>query len=339
MQTAEAGTSTARRSRYPKLVRAIAFSSLVVLLVVWAAAAIYFGGYGGGPWRFAISALFVGLSAWTWLFARKTQPLLGFWCATFVAVLLWYITLRPSHHRDWKLEVAALPRVEIEGDQARLTGYRDFAYRSRNDFDVHYRERTISLSDIEGIDLFISYWGKELMAHTFLSFRFKNAEPVCVSIEGRMEKGETFAALPGIFKRFELIYVLGDERDIIRVRTNHRGEEVYMYPIKVTPEAARRLFLVYAAKINRLAQEPEFYHLLSNSCTANIVRNAEAAGHRTSIFEGRFVLNGLVDRYLYDAGLVENAIPFPNLRRRARITDIAKISPDEGFSNHIRSDR
>ena len=151
------------------------------------------------------------------------------------------------------------------------------------------------------------------------------------------ENGERFAALPSLFKRFELIYVVGEERDIVRVRTNHRNEEVYRYPIQISAEAARRLFMVYAQKINRLAEQPEFYHLLQNSCTANIVRNARAAGQKTPVFEGRFVLNGLVDGYLYEAGLVQTNIPFEDLRARARITDISKSASLDDFSRAIRS--
>lgn len=174
------------------------------------------------------------------------------------------------------------------------------------------------------------------MAHTFLSFRFENAAPVCVSIEARPEKHERFAPIASLFKRYELIYVVGDERDIVGVRARHRGEQVYLYPIRVSAEAARRLFLIYARQINQLADDPEFYHLLSNSCTANIIRNAEAAGQKMPIFEGRFILNGWVDRYLHEVGLVDQSISFEELRQRARITDEAKNADDENFSEDIR---
>ena len=111
-----------------------------------------------------------------------------------------------------------------------------------------------------------------------MSFIFDNAPPLSISIETRPEVGEGFAPIASLFKQFELIYVVGDERDIVRVRTNYRDEEVYLYRIKTSPENARRLFLVYLERINELADQPEFYHLLSNSCTINIVRYANAAG-------------------------------------------------------------
>ena len=65
---------------------------------------------------------------------------------------------------------------------------------------------------------------KRPVSHTFLSFIFDNAPPVSISIETRPEVGEGFDPLASLFKQFELIYVVGDERDIVRVRTNYRDE-------------------------------------------------------------------------------------------------------------------
>jgi hypothetical protein len=310
----------------------------IFLLTAWAALAIYFGGAGGGRGRALLAIAFVAMTAFAWcLKSARIKQFRILWAAAVVVITVWFIAIQPSHQRHWKGEVAVLPRIEVAGDRAKITGVRDFEYRSRDDFDVRYIERKIDLSHLTGVDLFISYWDDELMAHTFLSFVFDSAPPICVSIEARPENGERFAALPSLFKRFELIYVVGEERDIVRVRTNHRDEQVYRYPIKISPEAARRLFMVYAQKINQLAERPEFYHLLQNSCTANIVRNARAAGQKTPVFEGRFILNGLVDEYLYEAGLVDTNIPFQNLRKRARITDISKSASLHDFSRAIRS--
>jgi hypothetical protein len=258
------------------------------------------------------------------------------WAAVVVVIAIWFGAIRPSHDREWRREIAILPQVTIQSDRAVLRRYRDFHYRSREDFDEGYEEREVNLSKLTGVDLFISYWQDGPMAHTFVSFRFENARPVCVSIEARLEKDERFAAVASLFKRYELIYVVGDESDIVGVRARHRGEQVYLYPIRVSAEAARRLFLVYVRKINGLAEEPEFYHLLSNSCTANIIRNAEAAGQPMPVFEGRFILNGWVDRYLYEVGLVDRSVSFEEMRRTARITDKAKNASDEKFSEEIR---
>src|SRR5690606_5796873 len=153
-------------------------------------------------------------------------------------------------------------------------------------------ERELSLASLVSVDLFVSYWRIGPVAHTFASFNFDNGTPpVCISIETRPEIGEGFNPLASMFKQFELIYVVGDERDIVRVRTDHRGEDVFLYRIRASPEASRRLFGIYLSRINQLADRPEWYHLLSNNCTLNILRYARAAGGRHRRFDHRYLLN------------------------------------------------
>ena len=178
------------------------------------------------------------------------------------------------------------------------------------------------------------------VAHTFVSFGFDNAPPVSISIETRPEIGEGFDPLPSLFKQFELIYVVGDERDLVRVRTDYRNEDVFLYRLRTSPEVARRLFLVYLDRINELADRPEFYHLFSNSCTINIVRYANLAG-RVGRLDIRHILNGWSDRYLYDAGAWIRACHLQNCAgvlasmRPRRLPGTRRISPSS-FANPCR---
>ena len=165
------------------------------------------------------------------------------------------------------------------------------------------------------------------------------AEPVAVSIEVRNEVGERFDPLRGLYRHFELAYVAGDERDIVGVRTRHRGEEVLLYRTTASPEAARRLFRVYAGRMNAVAAQPEFYNLFSNNCKVNIVRYANAAG-RTGRWDIRHLVNAWSDRYLYDAGMVDTSIPFARLRELSRISTVAVAADgDPAFSRLIREGR
>ena len=169
-----------------------------------------------------------------------------------------------------------------------------------------------------------------------MSFIFDNAPPLSISIETRPEVGEGFAPIASLFKQFELIYVVGDERDLVGVRTNHRREAVYLYRLNTSADDARRLLLVYLARINELADRPEFYHLLTNSCTINIVRYANAAG-RAGRIDMRHILNGLIDGYLYRSGRIDTSLPFEDLRRRSQINDAAHAAEDApDFSQRIR---
>jgi hypothetical protein len=307
-----------------------------VLLLAWATLAIYYSNLPWGWLRLSLAVAFLAFGIWALWLTRRRGMFPGF-AGLFLCVLVWWICISPSENRPWRPEVSVMPRATIDGDRVRITGFRNSEYRSRDDFTVRYEEREFLISHLASVDFFVSYWKPGPVGHTFLSFNFDNALPACISIETRPEKGEGFNPIASLFKQFELIYVVGDERDIVGVRTNHRKEDVFLYHILTSPENARRLFLVYIDRINKLADHPEFYNLLSNSCTINIVRYANAAG-RTGRFDIRHLLNGFIDGYIYNAGLVDNTLPFDELRRRSRINEAALAADDApDFSQRIRA--
>ncbi len=304
-------------------------------LVAWATLAIWFSTLPGTWLRLALAFAFFVFAAWA-LFWRPSRGKLIAFAAAYAVVLIGWSMIEPSHDREWRPEVAVMPRIAIDGDRVRITGVRDFRFRSRDDFDVRYEDREVSLSRMTGVDFYISYWAEGPVGHTFLSFLFEDAPPLGISIETRPEVGEGFDPLASLFKQFELIYLVANEQDLVGLRASHRDEEVFLYHTRISPEFARRLFLVYAGRINQLADEPEFYHLLSNSCTVNIIRYANKAG-REGRFSIKHLLNGLVDQYIFSAGVVDTSLPFEELRRRSRITAAAQAaegSPD--FSERIR---
>ena len=306
------------------------------VLVAWATLAIY---YSNLPWtglRLGLAGAFAAFSIWAlWLSHQRRMSFV--FLVMFLGVVGWWISISPSHDREWRPEVAVMPRAFIDSDRVRITGVRNFDYVNRNDFTVRWEEREVLLSHLTALDFYVSYFSEGPVGHTFLSFIFDNAPPLSISIETRPEVGEGFAPIASLFKQFELIYVVGDERDLVGVRTNHRREPVYLYRLNASADDARRLLLAYLARINELADQPEFYHLLTNSCTINIVRYANAAG-RVGRFDIRHLFNGLVDSYLYHSGRVDTTLPFAELRRRSLINAAAQAadgSPD--FSQRIRA--
>ena len=311
-----------------------------VLLIAWATLAIYYSNLPSAGLRLALALVFAIVATWL-LFLSRDRRAFAIFVVLFLGVVAWFLSISPSHDRPWRLEVAVMPRATIDGDRVHITGVRNFEYRSVNDFTVRHEEREVQLSHLTAIDFFVSYWSKGLIGglvgHTFLSFIFDNASPLSISIETRPEVGEGFNPLASLFKQFELIYVVGDERDLVRVRTNFREETVYLYRLNASPDDARRLFMVYLKRINELADRPEFYHLLSNSCTINIIRYANAAGRRGR-FNIRHLLNGLIDSYLYHSGRVDTTLPFDELRRRSQINEAAQAADDApDFSERIRA--
>src|SRR4249920_395215 len=306
-----------------------------VLLVAWGTLVIYFSNLPWAEARLALAACFALGSIWLlWLSRRRRMA--AVFAVLYLCVVAWWITISPSHDRPWRPEVAVMPRATIDGDRVRITGVRNFDYRSLNDFTVRYEEREVELSHLTGLDFFVSHWSEGLVGHTFLSFIFDNGPPLSISIETRPEVGEGFNPIASLFKQFELIYVVGDERDLVRVRTNNRKETVYLYRLNSSQDDVRRLLMVYLKRINELADRPEFYHLLSNSCTINIIRYANAAG-RAGRFDIRHLLNGMIDSYLYHSGRVNTTLEFDELKRRSLINEVAQAAdgaPD--FSDRIR---
>jgi hypothetical protein len=306
-----------------------------LLVILWGAAAIW---YWSVPMAWLVALAFIVLGSWALWIKRDRVSFAVFACA-FLALVAYWISVRPRNDRDWSPDVAVAPRAEIEGDRVRITGFRNFDYRSRDDFTERWETREISLSKLIAVDFLVSYWTPEpgIMAHTFLSFVFEDAPPVCVSVEARKERGESYKAVRSMFKHYELAYVVGDERDIVRVRTDIRGEKVFLYRLRLTSVGMRRLFLDYLAGMNLLADHPQFYHLLSNNCTTNIQQHARAPG-ATSPFVWRILLNGLTDHYIYDIGGLDLSLPFEELKSRSFISPAAKEARNsEDFSRKIRA--
>ena len=307
-----------------------------VVLIGWPTLAIY---YSRLPWfwlRLLLALAFMVFSVWVFWFARKPRMYMAY-AVLALFVLAWFLSLRPTHDRNWRADVAVMPRVTIDGDRVRITDVRNFDYHSRDDFTIRYEDREVLVSHLTSVDFIISYWMPGPVAHTFLSFNFDNAPPLSISIEARPEAGGGFSPLPSMFRTFELIYVVADERDVIRVRTNFRNEDVFFYPLNVSPASARALFLVYLDRINELYNRPEFYNLLVSNCTLNIVRYARAVG-KPNRLDIRYLLNGFSDRYLYSNGFMDTTLPFRELRQRSLINDAAQAAGDSpDFSQLIRA--
>jgi len=259
--------------------------------------------------------------------------------AGFSIVLTWWLTLRPSNDRDWKPDVARTAWAEIDGNRVTLHRVRNCDYRTETDYTPRWETRVVDLSRLRGIDLAITYWGSKWIAHPILSFQFDNALPICFSIETRLEKGETYSAIGGLYRRCELIYICADERDVLRLRTNFRkGEEVYLYRTTVKPAEARERFREYLATLNLLRANPRWYNAITTNCTTSI-RTQHAASQRAP-WDWRILLNGYLDQMLYEHGVLAGGLPFAELKERSHINAAARPANDApDFSARIRAGR
>jgi hypothetical protein len=316
----------------------------VALVGGWGVLALHYSDLAPAGLRAALTAAFgllallgLGSVAAGW----RRGPVLALLGAAFLALLGYWSTIRPSNDRDWAPEGARLARATVDGDLITIHDVRNFDYRTETDFTPAYYDRTFDLRRLDALDLVTSYWMGPAIAHVFLSFGF-GEDHVAVSVEARKERDEGYSSVRGFFKRFELIYVVGDERDLIRVRTNYRRdppEDVYLYRVRTPVENIRRLFLEYVRAINELAERPRFYDTLITNCTTTIVLHARVNPEHPPL-SWKVLLSGHAAEYVYERGGLDTSLPFAELQRRARINDAARAAdgaPD--FSARIRAGR
>ena len=256
-----------------------------------------------------------------------------------MVLVLWWSAIEPSNDREWQPEVAVLPYATFDGDLVTVHNIRNFDYRTETDFTPSYYDRTYDLTKLHSVDLIAAYWMGPMIAHIFLSFGF-GGDHLAISIEARKEATEGYSSIKGFFKQYELIYIVGDERDLIRVRTNYRKdppEEVYLYRLTGPIENGKRILLDYLKTINRLREKPEFYNTLTANCTNVIWMHARLNPNHIP-FSWKILLSGYTPEYVYEQGKMNSDLPFAELQRRSRINAVAlqaDQSPD--FSSRIRA--
>lgn len=304
--------------------------------VLWGAVALLLGAPVGQTGRLALALGFVVASAALLLAVRpRRRGYLGF-AALFAVLLTWWLSVPPRNDRDWQPDVAQLPWAEIAGDTVTVHNVRNIVYRSETDYDLSYETRTYRLPDLRSLDLVLSYWGSPYIAHTIMSFGFGDGRYLAISIEGRKERGEGYSALKGFFRQYELTFVVADERDVIGVRTDFRGEDVYLYRVNTEPPVVRGLFVRYLEEINRLRDRPEWYNALTHNCTT-VVRGLATPVAMRSWRSWKLYVNGFLPELGYEIGALDQSLPVEELRARSRIVDGARAAgraPD--FSRRIR---
>ena len=297
------------------------------VLLGWMALAVYFDfPLLGPPWlRAGLGALVPVGAMIALLLVRPLWWVLAGILGAFVVVLAAWLAIPPSNARDWQPDVMTLPFAHIDGDHVLVHNVRNAEYRSETDYTVRLDDRALDLSKLRTLDLFLIYWGSPLIAHTIMSWGFEGDQYLAMSIETRKEKGEEYSALRGFFRQYELVFVVADERDVVRLRTNVRGEDVYVYRLDVSPADARVLLLRYLDEINRLRERPQWYNALTENCTTAIQRLARS-GARRSWWSWKLLVNGYFDELAYDIGAIDRSLPFSVLKAKSHINERAKAA-------------
>ena len=313
---------------------AIAWIAAVVC-VAWAFGALYFDFPTA---RTFTSILFVLVLITAIIFVRGKLLKLAIVFGAVALVALWWLTLKPGNDRAWQPDVAQTAWAQINGDEVTVHNVRNCDYRTETDFTPRWETRTVRLSQISGMDVAINYWGSPWISHPIVSFLFANALPLCFSIETRKAIGQKYSALDGLYRQYTLIYVVADERDSIRLRTNYRREDVYLYRTLASPAQARERFLEYIKATNALRDHPRWYNEVTTNCTTSI-RTQRAVKLRAP-WDWRMLINGKADELLYERhAIATGGLPFSELKQRSLINERARAADkDPDFSRLIRED-
>lgn len=259
----------------------------------------------------------------------------------FVYICLNFFT-SPSNDRDWSIDQSVLPYAEVSATSNNLIhikNIRNYSYKSTSDYTPAYYDKTFDISKLKKVYYIVEpFTGFKGSAHTFLSFEFESNDFLTVSVEIRKEKGESFSALKGLFNQYEIMYVLADERDAIKLRSNFRKDDVYVYPVKTTKEKASALFLDIIERVNTLHTTPEFYNTAYNTCTTNIMKHANTITPSKIPFSYKVLLPAYSDELAFDLGMIDtNAKNLDEARSIYKINEKALIYADDvDFSNKIR---
>ena len=327
-----------------KVLRAIGIATMwliLALLTVWAVAALYVD-VRIPSLRIPVALIYFVVIL-TILFKLKGSGWAPALCLIgFCGVLAWWLTLKPSNNGNWQPNVDRTAWAEMDGDRVTIHNLRNCDYRTETGYTNCWSDRTVFLSQIRAADFFLTNWGIPFASHPIVSFQFGDNEHVAFSIEVRYKIGQAYSTVLGFFRQYELIFVTADERDVIRLRTNYRkDEEVYMYRVQEQPEVARAMFLTYVTYLNNLKKQPEWYNALTRNCTTTLDRQLAADVNNPHPWNYQLILNGTLDRLLYDRGrLVTAGLPFQELKQREHINAAAQAadhSPD--FSALIRAGR
>jgi len=255
-----------------------------------------------------------------------------------LATIPHFASILPANQRVWRADLAVVPYAQFDGDLVTVHHVRDFVYLTDDEFVVNYLDEQFDLDQIETVDfILVPFKNVPSLAHTMLSFGFRDGRHLGVSVEARLEEGEAYSPVAGALRQYELMYVIATERDLIGRRTRHRSVDVYLYPTKATAEQSRALFVDVLKRVNKLASEPEYYDTITNNCTSNIVRHINRLHPGRISLDVRVLLPGYSDQLAHDLGLLDTDVSLTVSRQEYRITELANVHiASQQFSQRIR---
>jgi hypothetical protein len=111
-----------------------------------------------------------------------------------------------------------------------------------------------------------------------------------------------------------------------------------MYRAQAPKAQMQALFTSMLKHANRLAEKPEYYNLITNNCTTNIMRHINEVSPNRVPYSYQILFPAYSDRLAYELNLIKIDENFERTRQESRINEVAYVhreSPD--FSVKIRA--
>ncbi|CAN5418468.1 DUF4105 domain-containing protein [soil metagenome] len=302
----------------------VAVSLVILVSAMWACLALWYQLPVGPVPKIAAGVLWAlcGLAAIVLLWRGRAARALLSYTVAFALLLSWWGTILPSQNRVWADDVSRQLTAQVDGNHVTLGNVRNFDWRSDDDYTQRWESRSYDLQRLSSVDVAVSYWTGPAIAHTLVSFGFDDGRFVTFSIEIRKERGESFSSIGGFFKQFETSLIAADEHDILRVRTNVRNEDVYLYRVRLSQPDMRSLFMAYIGEADSLVRAPSFYNTLTANCTTIVYALARRIVPGLPM-DYRLLASGYLPEYLHDVGGLTPGYDIAALRSGGRITDRA----------------
>jgi hypothetical protein len=334
-------TASTKPSSLRRLARTFGFLVLGLVVVgftAWAALALWFRTPGptGMRWLAALAFTGAGLATTTLLATRLRWRALAAFACLALAVLGWWQGIRPPSVGDFAPDVARQVTGTIDGNDLTLQGVRNFAWRTEHEATVRWETRSYDLSAPLTLDLFLSFWDSSGIAHMIMSFGFADGRHLAWSVEVKRLNGSIYSPVASAFKENPLVLIAADERDVIGLRTNLRGEDVFRYRLNLRQETIRSILTEFVREANALAAAPRFYNSLTTNCTTSVVAMMRATG-ATVPLDWRLLVNGRLPDYAHDHDALEEGLSLAEARAKAPVSAKAKaFGLGEDFSAAIR---
>ncbi len=210
-----------------------------------------------------------------------------------------YFFKKPSNTRDWKDDVTIPPTADIQDDSLYIHNVRDFKYRSEEDYDIAYLDKKFNLNELKEVYVGIVHFSKNpYIVHVLLKFVFDN-DGLIFSGEVRKVKGQEFIAWKTMLRNYELIYLFGTSSDMIDLRNNYRNnEKVHLHRLNLTKEESKQLLKDLCTRANQLAENPEFFNLITNNCGISVIKHLNKVSPRKLSLLYPFLVTESLDKWI-----------------------------------------